>query len=246
MANETLLIVDDNAEMLHRLGQSMLEPLGYRVITALDGKAGLQAAIESKPDLILLDMCMPRMTGLEMLAALRQTDCASPVVFMATYESEAVAVEAFRMGVRDYVSKPFTLEKVLQAVDRALREVRLEREREALNRGLLTAEAVRTTVVTLSHYLNNHIMAVSGVLTLLEERLEEDSAGTEALAVVREGRVSAKRLQAVLHVLQRATEIRLIPYSESTPMIDIVAALEGELEGPTSHPGPHSQLPLLG
>lgn len=246
MANETLLVVDDSTEMLTLLGQYMLTPLGYKVITVLDGKAGLRAAIEHKPDLILLDMCMPRMTGLEMLAALRQTDCASPVIFITSYESVAVAVEAFRMGVRDYISKPFTLEEVQQAVDRALREARLEREREDLNRNLLTAETVRTTVVTLSHYLNNHVMAISGALTLLEERLEEDGVASEALDIVRKGRLSSRSLQAVLRVLRRATDVKLASYSDTTPMIDIMAALEEELESPARRSAEGIQLSLPG
>src|SRR5574341_644203 len=181
MTHETLLVIDDSCDMQDILANDILGSMGYKVITASDGRTGLQMAIEHNPDLILLDMNMPRMNGLQMLTALRQTACSSPVIFMTVYVSEGLAVEAFRLGVRDYLTKPFTADEVTQAVNQALRETRLAREREALNRSLVTAEAVRVTVVTLSHYLNNYQMALFGGLRLLEEKLQQELPDPELL-----------------------------------------------------------------
>ena len=139
MNNETILVVDDSQEIITFLTKRALEPLGFRVMTALNGQAGLDLAIEHDPDLIMLDMSMPQMTGIEMLQSLRQTLCQSPVIFMTMYGSEQVAVEAFRLGVRDYISKPFTVEDVQAAVDSALQEQRLAREKELLLHDLISS-----------------------------------------------------------------------------------------------------------
>jgi len=230
MANETILVVDDSYEMRNLLDKYILSPLGYKVITSSNGKSGLESVVSGKPDLILLDMNMPKMTGLEMLAALRQTDCNCPVIFITSYGSENIAVEAFRLGVRDYLNKPFTSDQVRLAVDRALNESRLANEQKELNRNLLTAETVRSTVITLSHYLNNNIMAISGVLTLLSETLEQKEPDEEISEILQKGEESLRGIQAVMNVLAKTTNVKLIPYSQTTPMIDINKALKNELE----------------
>src|SRR5271157_1027156 len=130
VTGEIILVIDDSLEMRSLLERSILAPLGYHVLLAPDGKSGLEAAVRNSPDLIFLDMSMPGMSGLEMLAALRRTECKSPVIFMTSFGTENIAVEAFRLGVRDYLDKPFTLEEVQRAVDRALHESRLAHERE--------------------------------------------------------------------------------------------------------------------
>ncbi len=230
MANETILVVDDSYEMRNLLDKYILSPSGYKVITVSNGKSGLESVVSGEPDLILLDMSMPEMTGMEMLANLRQTDCNCPVIFMTSYGSENIAVEAFRLGVRDYLNKPFTSDEVRLAVDRALNESRLANERKELNRNLLTAETVRSTVITLSHYLNNNIMAISGVLTLLSETLEQKEPDEEISEILQKGKESLRGIQAVMNVLAKTTDVKLTPYSQTTPMIDINKALKKELE----------------
>ena len=230
MPNETILVVDDSAEMVRFLKEYVLGPQGYRVLNAGDGQTGLEMAVAHKPDLIMLDMSMPRMTGMEMLAALRQTDCQAPVIFMTMHGSESVAVEAFRLGVRDYLSKPFTIEQVERSVDRALQETRLAREKEELTRNLIAAETARQTVVTLSHYINNRLMVVDGGLTLLQENLEQELRNNSKLArIMRDSSASVTYIAAVLRVLQRVTSVKQITYHGQTRMIDIEAALREEL-----------------
>jgi DNA-binding response OmpR family regulator len=230
MAHETILVVDDSAEMVGFLREYILSPQGYRMLSAGDGQTGLEMVVAHKPDLIMLDMSMPRMTGMEMLAALRQTDCRAPVIFMTMHGSENVAVEAFRLGVRDYLAKPFTVEEVQQAVDRALQETRLAREKEELTRNLIAAETVRQTVVTLSHYINNRLMVVDGGLTLLQENLEQELRNNPKLGrVMRDSRASVTFIAAVLRVLQRVTSVKQTAYDSRTRMIDIEAALREEL-----------------
>jgi two-component system alkaline phosphatase synthesis response regulator PhoP len=87
MTDETILVVDDNLDFARTLERYTLAPLGYTVLFAANGQRGLQLAVSHQPDLILLDMNMPSMNGMEMLRALRQTDCTSPVIFMTMHKS---------------------------------------------------------------------------------------------------------------------------------------------------------------
>ena len=132
VSGERILVIDDSRRIRSALRQAILEPEGYRVLTAPDGQAGLALALRERPDLVLLDVSMPRMNGLEVLAKLQQTRYEWPVILMTLHGSEDVAVQAFRLGAYDYLRKPFRVEDVLRCVRKALVESRLRRERDEL------------------------------------------------------------------------------------------------------------------
>lgn len=136
MSGEKILVVDDRRENLLFLANSILRPEGYKVITAMDGKDGLDKALAEQPDLIIMDLKMPRMSGLEVLAALRKADCDVPVILTTFYGSEQAAIMAFRQGVKDYIIKPYEVKEMLDAVERALGEQRLRRETIGLKEGV--------------------------------------------------------------------------------------------------------------
>jgi GAF domain-containing protein/CheY-like chemotaxis protein len=131
MAMEKILIIDDSTQIRSFLSE-MLRPLGYAVSTASDGKRGLDKALTERPDLILLDFNLPRLSGIEILEALHKDNYEVPVILMTAHGSESVAVQAFRLGVRDYIPKPFETEQILEVIERALTESRLRRERDQL------------------------------------------------------------------------------------------------------------------
>ncbi len=231
MPSETILIVDDSQDILTFLKNSALLPLGYQVLTAFNGQLGLDLAVQNDPDLILLDMSMPQMTGMEMLQALRQTLCQAPVIFMTLYGSENIAVEAFRLGVRDYLAKPFTIEEVQDAVERALLEKRTTREKEMLLHDLIASEAIRKTVVTLSHYINNDLFIVSGGLGMLAKSFERNDLDDPQLAkIVTDSRLSLERIGAVMRVLKRVINVEPATYHGDVQMIDIELALKEEMK----------------
>jgi two-component system NtrC family sensor kinase len=132
-----VLVVDDSREMRRFVIQCVLEPNGFEPLEAANGAEALRKALEGGIDLMLLDLEMPKMGGLEVLDALRTQRSEVPAILMTSHGSEAIAVEVFRKGVRDYVIKPFTAEEMLATIERALREVRLQREKEALTARLL-------------------------------------------------------------------------------------------------------------
>jgi signal transduction histidine kinase/DNA-binding response OmpR family regulator len=131
MSGEKILVIDDSTQIREFLVE-VLEPLGYASCTAENGKDGLAKALAARPDLIMLDLNLPDMSGLEVLESLRRRDCQAPVIMMTLYGSERVVVQALRLGVRDYLTKPFAMDELLAAIERALEERRLRQERERL------------------------------------------------------------------------------------------------------------------
>jgi two-component system NtrC family sensor kinase len=117
---QKVLIVDERRENIVFLANNILKPRGFEIITAMDGEKGLHKALEEKPDLIIIDLKVPEKNGLEVLTALRQKQCQTPVILTTYYSSASVAVEAFRMGAKDYVIKPYTVEDMEKAIERAL------------------------------------------------------------------------------------------------------------------------------
>lgn len=132
MAGETILIVDDAQQNHHFLNDYVLVPNGYKPQSARDGVEGLQMALRMRPDLILLDLNMPRMDGMEVLRQLNANNVDIPVILMTFHGSEDIAVEVYRMGVKDYVIKPFYPDEMLRAIERSLGESRLKKEKDAL------------------------------------------------------------------------------------------------------------------
>jgi CheY-like chemotaxis protein len=231
MAAETILIIDDSPEVVRVLDKHMLSPLGYNIISAPDGQKGLDLFLAAKPDLIMLDMNMPRMDGMEVLLALHKIECQTPVIFMTMHGTESTVTAAFRLGIRDYLSKPFTPDEVKQAVDRALRETRLAREKAELAHNLVASEAVRQTVVTLAHHINNRLMILKGGLSLLREAFPSDLLERDPglLGIMKDSQESLLKIEAVLRVLQRVTRVEGTNYHGEIKMIDIEAALQEEL-----------------
>lgn len=137
MAGEKVLVIDDSAETLYFMKEHVLGPYGYSFLGARDGEEGLRKAMAENPDLIVMGLKMPKMTGLEVLDALRKRQCNIPVILMIVQGSEEIAVQAFHLGVKDYIIKPFEVKVMLAAIDRALTERRLRAERERLTHQVL-------------------------------------------------------------------------------------------------------------
>lgn len=115
-----VLIIEDRRENIVFIANNILKPEGWEVITARDGKLGLQKAIEEKPDLIITDLKLPTMHGLDVLEELNKRGYHIPTIVMTFHGSEETAIRAFRLGAVDYLIKPFEIDHMLDAIDRAL------------------------------------------------------------------------------------------------------------------------------
>jgi two-component system nitrogen regulation response regulator NtrX len=124
---ETICIVDDEPAILHSLS-NILEDEGYQVVVATNGVEGMKVVRSDSPDLVLLDIWMPEMDGLETLKRLRTQFPGILVVMMSGHGSIETAVKATKLGAYDYLEKPLDLEKVTILVRNALHQRKLEEE----------------------------------------------------------------------------------------------------------------------
>ena len=129
---ERVLIVDEDPDVLDLLSRQVLEPMGYKAATAPDAGSAIQKAVNFRPDLIVASLTLPGLSGKDLLVALRAQGVEVPVLVTASAGKEADAIQAFRLGARDYLVKPLREAEVLSAIERALKEIRLRHEREQL------------------------------------------------------------------------------------------------------------------
>lgn len=120
MAGERVLLIDDDEDIRDLIADYILSPKGFDVSVAKDGAEGLQKALHEDPDLIIVDLMMPVVSGLDLIRTLTKEGRDTPCILITAYGSERLAVETFRAGVRDYIIKPFKDVELLEAVHRVL------------------------------------------------------------------------------------------------------------------------------
>ncbi len=116
---KTILVVDDDPELTDGL-RIVLEKHGYRVITARDGQQGKQQVYNQRPDLMILDMMMPRMGGYPVLEHFKGKPDAPPIIMITANEGSRHKAYAEYLGVIDYIRKPFAMERLLESVEKGL------------------------------------------------------------------------------------------------------------------------------
>jgi DNA-binding response OmpR family regulator len=136
------LIVEDNLTMLRGLKDNF-ESKGYRVKTATDGEQGLKAAITEKPDLMILDIMLPKMNGYEVCSHIRKQNLDIPIIMLTAKDQEKDVVLGLNLGADDYVTKPFSI-KVLMARAEALRR-RKDKESPVYKFGSRVLDVVNDT-----------------------------------------------------------------------------------------------------
>ncbi len=151
---EKILVIDDNKNMQLIL-KNILSDEGYKIETAGNGKDGLNLVKELLPDLVLLDIRLPKMNGIEVLGKIKEFDKEMLVVMITAYGDVRTAVDAMKLGAYDYITKPFVNDELTLTIQKALQTQRLNREVRSLRRKLtarekhpgLTGESVQITRV---------------------------------------------------------------------------------------------------
>lgn len=123
MPSETILVVEDDAAIRRGL-QLNLSLEGYRVLCAEDGEEGRRLALSEAPDLLLIDLMLPLLQGMDLIRELRQADVQVPFLVLSAKDQEADKVLALSIGADDYITKPFGLAELLARVRAALRRGR--------------------------------------------------------------------------------------------------------------------------
>ena len=145
---ETILLVEDDPSILRGL-QMNLSLEGFRIIAARDGEEGLRFARQHKPDLIVLDVMLPKRSGTDVIRELRADDPDTPILVLSAKDQEADKVLALSLGADDYLAKPFGVAELIARIRAALRRRRRRGEGAGkLSFGTVTVdvEARRITV----------------------------------------------------------------------------------------------------
>ena len=130
-----VMVVDDDSA--HRtMLRTLVGGWGYEILEADDGESAIAEVGERAVDLILMDIRMVRVSGIEALERIKSINPAIPIVLMTAYASIEMAVDALKKGAYDYLTKPLDFEKLKLTLDRALEHIRLKKENRALKERL--------------------------------------------------------------------------------------------------------------
>lgn len=223
MSRERILVVDDSREIRDFIKDAILKPNGFAALTARDGMECLEKVRAQQPDLILLDLQMPRMDGLQVLDALNTAHFEIPVILMTAHGSEAIAVEVFRKGVRDYIIKGdnFAPQEILGAIERSLSEVRLRREKEQLYDDLIMSNADlkhRFQELKVLYHVGRSVTALLDLNSLMQRIV---GAATMLTASEEGAAFILENGQLMCRALKRQGDER--PYAVNTPMAEPMA-----------------------
>ena len=167
-----ILIVEDD-EGIREMLKYHLAAAGFVILEASDGTSGLRAALSGKPDLVLLDLMLPGMSGLELCRALRRSSQV-PIVMITARDAEADKIQGFAWGADDYITKPFSVREVLARVNAVLRRSRngseasmperLEFGNFSIDRAArrVTLDGLETRLASREFDLLSHLLASSG------------------------------------------------------------------------------------
>ena len=221
-----IVVIDDEETMRDSCTQVLIKE-GYRVEVASDGGTGLSKTREMAPDLVLVDLKMPGMNGIEILDALREMDPTIVPIVITGYATVTSAVEAMKQGAYDFLPKPFTPDELRLIVKRGLEKRRLEQETAALR---AEKERMKRNFVTLvSHELRSPLVAAEQYLAVLQEGIldKEPAKQREVLSRVRE---RVKELLTLVHEWLDISRIEAGRIVEEFEPLDLSALLVESVE----------------
>ena len=117
--SKKILIIDDEPQLVKSISVRF-KASGYEVVSAGDGVSGINKFKEEPPDLVILDIMMPGLSGLDTLRELKQLNAAVPVIMLTAYGTPQSAIEALRLGAYDHLAKPFNTETLLEMIKKAI------------------------------------------------------------------------------------------------------------------------------
>jgi CheY-like chemotaxis protein len=208
-----VLVVDDEPDVRWLLA-GVLRDKGLEVATAEDGQAALEQISREPPDVILLDLKMPGLNGIQVLEQVKGMAPHMPVVIVTAYGDLPSAVQAMRLGAYDYLTKPFDNDEIVFTVRRALEKRELEAARLKAAKVATLLEAARG----LSHEINNPLAAILGQAQMLERELREAKAANRVKAIIE----CSERIARVIQRLSSIVEPVATFQPGVGPMLDLV------------------------
>lgn len=221
-----ILVIDDHADNVFLI-QDRLEREGYEVVTAYDGSAGLQKAYEELPDLILLDVMMPDISGFEVCKKLTNDEKTKliPIILLTALTDSDNIKEGLSVGAFDYIKKPFNRIELIARIKSALRY-------SEANKAYLEIEKFKlfaATIVTANHEIKQPLTLINICLTAIKRELNKEVISKENLA----NRVEyiEKATNDIVAILDKLSAIKkpvITEYVNSMKMVDIHGADENQ------------------
>jgi len=232
---ERILIVDDE-ESLRAPLQIAFQSEGFEVSVASDGPEALQLLKEEAFHLLLTDLMMPKMNGIQLMEEARRVQPDLVVVLMTGFGTVETAVKALKGGAYDYVLKPFKLDEIMRAVKRGLEHQKLQAENvqlQELNRRLAEVDRIKMNLLrAISHEFRTPLTVICGWVDLVSSEMPLDRTPllAEALKAIRESSMCLNRMVSNLleFVALSADRIRL--RREEVDLPSLIEELQGQLE----------------
>lgn len=213
---KTIMVVDDNRDMVH-LFKRILTNRGYQVISAEDGLEALQMVEETPPDLILLDLSLPKMDGYKVCQRLKDSDTTTmiPVIMVTCRGGMTDKIQGLATGADDYITKPVNNEELLARVE-SLLKIRDLHERLTEARKL---ETLAQVAVSVNHEINNPLCSIVANAEMLKECLAgaHESVMHKIESILKE----SERIKQVINKLSNATKVISRDYIPGIKMIDL-------------------------
>ncbi|UCH61047.1 MAG: EAL domain-containing protein [Anaerolineales bacterium] len=208
-SKETIFVVDDNRQISDFLSRKLLPSLGYETTVSYDGQSALKFLKDKQFSIMLLDFQLPDMTGIEVLQNLSSEGRSIPTIFMTAHGSEQVVVDAFRLGVYDYLSKPIDEELLKFAIERILRETRLQREKRQLTTRLREQLALHSVLTQVGKSVTS-TLELDEVLKRIVEAAVLLTKADEGFLALLDGKTDQLYLRAAKNIDEdRSKTIRL-------------------------------------
>ncbi len=214
-----ILVIDDLPENVYML-QDRLENEGYKVITSYDGKSGINKAINEHPDLILLDIMMPEVTGIEVCKTLVANNATADIpIILVTAKSDAEDTrEGLEAGAFDYVKKPFNRIELLARINSALKLAEAHKlVLEVEKKNTFTA-----TVVTTNHKIKQPLTLITLTSAAVKRELNKEVISKEAILKKLEYiEIAVNEINDVLNKLHAIKQPVFSEYVKNIKMIDV-------------------------
>lgn len=216
----SLLYVEDEAATREQVSRVLLSR-GYRLTTAENGEQGLERFREQSPDIVLTDIMMPRLNGLEMSRAIREISSDTQIACMTAFNDASYLIDAIDIGINQFVLKPVEFTRLFTALDRCQEMVELRKRQEILEAENLRAKKIEAIAILaggMAHDFNNLLQVILGYVSLARMNAEPGSKTESLLAIAEGASDSAKELGVRLLTFAKGGEAFMKP-AEPGPII---------------------------